>query len=106
MAALKSDEMGTNVRPVVKDQKFRIMLEDNAAVPPGGLFVSGNGRTFLMQAGVEVVVPRIVLEILDNAIELVPIVDPLTGTPRRYMPRKKYPYQSLGLVTDDARRVA
>jgi hypothetical protein len=99
MAVIKGDEMGSNIAPAVKkDPKFRILLEDNAAIPPGGLFICGNGRTFLAQAGVELSVPQIVLEILDNAIESIPRVDPLTGQVRQYISRKKYPYQKLGAV--------
>lgn len=96
------DEMGSNVSVKAKgpqaEQKYLIVMEESAAVPPGGLFVCGNGVTWLAQPNVELKVPRIFLEILDNAIELVPVVDPLTGSPRRYNKRRKYPYQNFGPI--------
>lgn len=93
------DEMGSNVVPSVKKEaKVRIILEDSVHMSPGGQFICFNGRTWLIQAGVEVEVPIGVLEVLDNAIESIPVIDPNTGRAVRQQVRKRFPYTRLSIA--------
>src|SRR5579863_723130 len=91
------DEMGSNVK---RPAKVRIYLEDSPNVPPGGQFFGVNGKSFLLQSGVEAEVPRGIIDVLDNAIEEVPIVDTNSMQIRRYAKRLRFPYRNLGPVVE------
>lgn len=75
--------------------RVRIILEDNEAIPPTGLFLSHNGKTFLLRAGEEVNVPEYLLEILDHAVMSTPIVDQESGQVIGYRDRMRYPYRVI-----------
>jgi hypothetical protein len=76
------------------EQKVRIMIEDNDEIPPGGQFVQVNGRSFLIQAGHEVDVPRSVCDVLDHAVKSVPITDNM-NTVIGYRDRLRFPYRVI-----------
>jgi hypothetical protein len=80
-------------KPAV-EERVRIMLEDNDQVPPGGQFVSVNGVGYLLQAGVELNVPRGVLDVLDHAVMSVPITDEMKSVVA-YKDRLRFPYRVL-----------
>lgn len=73
----------------------RIVLEDNPDIPPTGLFVSHNGRSYMIQPGVTVDVPDFVLEILDNAVVALPVLDSKSQRVLGYRDRSKYPYRRV-----------
>lgn len=75
--------------------KATIILEDNEAIPPTGLFLSHNGRTFLIRAGEEVTIPMYLLEILDHAVMSTPVVDQDSGQVTGYRDRMRYPYRVI-----------
>ena len=72
---------------ITAPKTIRIIIEENDAIPPTGLFNGLNGRGYVVQAGVEVNVPAALIEILDNAKFDAPVIDPMTrrvtGTSRR-----------------------
>jgi hypothetical protein len=76
------------------EPRIRIMLEDNDQIPPGGQFVSADGRAFLIQAGYEVNVPYSVLDVLDHAIMSVPVKD-RNDTVIGYRDRLRFPYRVI-----------
>ena len=82
-------------KAAIKLPTSRIILEDNADIPPTGLFVSVNGRAFQISTGVEVDVPDFVLEVLDNAVISLPVVDNATQKVMGYRDRSKYPYRRI-----------
>ncbi|MNM65408.1 hypothetical protein D3C81_768550 [compost metagenome] len=45
-----------------------ITLHDSKEIPPGGQFVGVNGKQFWIKPGMKVVVPRYVVEALQNAV--------------------------------------
>jgi|GEM_PF-1995594 len=49
------------------EDKVPVMLFEDGDQYTGDVFVAVNGRTFQIQRGVEVLVPRCVKEVLDNA---------------------------------------
>ncbi len=78
-----------------QNQTVRVMIEENDAIPPTGLFLSHNGRSFMLLPGVPLDLPRFLLEILDHAIESVPQVDPQTKQVIGYRDKLRYPYRRL-----------
>jgi hypothetical protein len=80
---------------------YRIKIEDNDKIPPGGQYIGLNGRNWLITSGVEVVVPRGVLYVLDDAVESIPITDRNTGRVASWSQRKKYPFQIVEAVVEE-----
>lgn len=74
----------------------RIILDNNDNIPPSGQFIGVNGVGYLVQPGVEVVVPIAVLDILRNAVMAVPQLDPQTQQVVGYRERLRFPFQVLG----------
>lgn len=73
----------------------RIILEDNADIPPTGLFVAHNGRPYMIQPGEVVDIPDFLREVLDHAVISVPVVDNKTQQVMGYRNRSKYPYRRV-----------
>lgn len=82
-------------RAAIGVQMTRIVLEDNSDIPPTGLFVSHNGRSYMIQPGVTVDVPNFILEILDHAVVSLPVQDPNSQRVLGYRDRSKYPYRRI-----------
>lgn len=59
-----------------KAEYVRIKLAHSRDIPPSGLYLGHNGRGYLLKPGVEADVPEFLLDILDNAVQTVPV----TGT--------------------------
>lgn len=77
----------------VQPERRRIMLEENEAIPPTGLFLSLNGRSYMLKPGVPADVPVGVIDILKNAIMSVPVTDGETGRVIGSTDRMRYPFQ-------------
>lgn len=77
----------------VSDDKVTIYLEENDAIPPTGQFLQVNGRSFMLRPGETVEVPRVLLNILDQAVQSVPVVDRLTQQVVGYRDRLRFPYR-------------
>lgn len=79
--------------PVGMPELTKIILEENDAIPPTGLFVSHNGRSYLLMTGVEMDVPDGVLGILNDAIMSMPVIDPNNRKVIGFRDRMRYPYR-------------
>ncbi len=55
-------------------------------------YINANGREFLLQRGVDVRVPKCVLNALDDAVIGVPEVDPNDDTKTIFVQRQRFPY--------------
>lgn len=81
--------------PTPKPQpRVRIMLEDNDAIGPGGQFIQVDGMPYQLQPNMEVDVPVSLLDVLDHAIQSVPVTDEnrnITG----YRDRLRFPYRVI-----------
>lgn len=78
------------------EQKFIINVSMGNDGEPGKIFV-GDGKTdYLIQRGKDVVVPKSVLHVLDNAIIGVTEVDPEDNTKSITVDRKRFPYTIVG----------
>jgi len=73
--------------------RVRIVLEENDEVPPTGLFLSVNGRGYVLRASEEADVPDFLLEVLDRAVVEVPRTegDRVVG----YKKRSRFPYRII-----------
>lgn len=72
-----------------------IILEDNDEIPPTGLGIGHNGRSYMIRAGEPVNVPEFILEILDNAVMSAPIIDPTTRRVNGFRERLRFPYRRV-----------
>ena len=79
------DEIGRNT--------IRILLEESDDIPPSGLFLSHNGRPYMLKPGLEVDIPLFLKEILDHAVITVPQIDPTTKQVVGWRSRQKYAYR-------------
>lgn len=76
-----------------QDKRVKIILEENANIPPTGQFFGLNGTGYLLRAGEIAEVPKGIIDILDNAVEEVPVVDPITKQPVSHRPRHRFAYR-------------
>lgn len=75
-----------------QSERVKIILEENDNIPPTGLFIGINGRSFLLRAGEECLVPKDVLGVLDDAVEEVPRVGSNNNVVE-YRKKMRFPYR-------------
>jgi hypothetical protein len=76
-------------------KRIKVILEEDSAIPPTGLFISANGKPYLLMAGVEASVPPEVVSILNDAVTSVPIIDPQSQRVTGYRQRLRFPYRRV-----------
>lgn len=77
---------------VGKMKRLKIMLNPSDDIPPTGLFLGHNGSSYLLKTGVWVDVPMPIVEILDNAVKMIPDVDPMTRRVVGWRPSLRFSY--------------
>lgn len=90
-----SDAKGASRKAVDKEERIWIILEDQDDMPPGGVFLSANGKGYKLLPGVEAYVPKCLTHILDCAVLSSPVLDEVTRQVIRYRDRLRYPYRVL-----------
>jgi len=75
------------------EKRVRIMLEESDEIPPTGQFFSVNDHAYILRPGEEADVPEELVEVLDNAIQEMPIMqgDKIMG----FRKRLRFPYRIL-----------
>jgi hypothetical protein len=97
---LPDASLARNARSKLSDppssvKRVKIVLEEDVGIPPTGLYISANGRPYLLMAGVEAVVPPEVVSVLNDAITSVPTIDPQTKRVVGYRSRLRFPYRKI-----------
>jgi hypothetical protein len=87
--------------PIGMPESTWIILDENADIPPTGLFVGHNGEGFLIRPAEPVLVPNKVLRILDDAIMEFPVTDGANKV-IGYRPRRRYSYQRVAAPLETA----
>jgi hypothetical protein len=76
-------------------KRFKVILEEDSAIPPTGLFISANGKPYLLMAGIEAQVPQEVISVLNDAVISVPVIDPQSQRVTGYRSRLRFPYRRV-----------
>lgn len=95
IAAKPKDNSDKGRMDEVPMEKIRIYLEENDNIPPTGQFFSANGRTALLRPGEEADVPMWIVNVLNDAVEQIAQVDPVTRQVVGYRPRLRFPYRVI-----------
>lgn len=77
----------------VGEERIKIILEENEEIPPTGQFFGLNGTGYILRPGEIAEVPVGLIDILDNAVKLAPVVDPVTKQPIDHRPRHRFAYR-------------
>jgi len=78
--------------------RVRIVLEENDAIPPTGQFFGYQGVGTLLKPGIEADVSPTIIDILNNAVESVPVVDNVTKQVVGFKPRLRFPYRVISVT--------
>lgn len=102
------DSADAGIAPSNVMRKVKIMLEENENIPPGGQFFQVGGtdpagnrflHSYMLRPGEAAEVPEDLIEVLDNAVMLTPILDSQQSVVG-YRDRLRYPYR----IMSDGRR--
>lgn len=91
-AAADAAREEAGVAPLTNAKRITIILEENDDIPPTGLFVGINGRSYLVRAGEEVSVPEEVVYVLNDAVMATPRTDQ-QGNVVDYRNKLRFPYR-------------
>ena len=80
-------------QPNYRQERVKIILEENDNIPRGGQFFGINGAAFLLRPGVVADVPQGIIDVLNNAVMAVPVLDPNTLQVTNWRNKLRYPYR-------------
>ena len=89
-----------NAQPNVIQERIWIILQESAHITRGqGQFFGVNGAGFLLKPGKKAYVPKAIVDILENAVEDIPDVDPDTLQVVGWKQRLRFPYSIVAAPT-------
>lgn len=94
-AAAKAAKAAQVVAPpvAVAPKRVTIVLEENETIPPTGQFISVQGRSYMLRPGDPASVPVEVLNVLNDAVQEVPMIDSMTNQIVGYRKKMRFPYR-------------
>jgi hypothetical protein len=99
---LASDDVVDPLKPrskkVAAEETMTIVLEENDNIPPTGQFIAVNGRSWMLRPGEPAEVPISLVNVLENAVQDVPQVDPITKQIVGYRKKLRFPYRQVHLA--------
>lgn len=91
--AVKSDGFDDPAEPAALPERVWITLEENKAISPRGQFFGINGTGYILRPGKKAYVPRAIVDVLDNAVQMVPNVNPDTLQIDGWNEQLRFPYR-------------
>lgn len=89
-----------NAAPSMPEGRVWIVLQESAHIQRGqGQFFGINGAGFLLKPGKKAYVPKGIVDILENAVEDIPDVDPDTLQVVGWRQRLRFPYSIVAAPT-------
>jgi hypothetical protein len=86
--------------PNMPEGRVWIVLQESAHIPRGqGQFFGINGAGFLLKPGKKAHVPKGIVDVLENAVEDIPDVDPDTLQVVGWRQRLRFPYSIVAAPT-------
>ena len=74
-------------------ERKKIILEENDNIPPNGLYIGLNGTGYLLKPGEPVPVPVGVIDILEHAVEMTPVIDSNTRRVVGHRQKQRFPFR-------------
>lgn len=88
-------EVEQGVRKFYREDRVRIILEEQRGIPPTGQFFGLQGVGFMLKPGQPADVPVGIVDILNHAIESEPVVEDETMKVTRFRNRLRLPYRVI-----------
>lgn len=76
-----------------KEERVKIILEENDQIPPTGQFFGINGTGYILRPGEIAEVPVSLVNLLDDLVELKAETDPVTKQMMAPRPRHRFSYR-------------
>jgi hypothetical protein len=77
------------------EPRVRIVLEEQAGIPPSGQFFGLNGVGYMLKPGMPADVPVGIVDILNQAVQATPVVDDETKRVVRFRNQLRLPYRVI-----------
>lgn len=95
--SIKKDEAVVAAPSVTAPPKrVKIILEENSNIPRTGQFFGVNGATYMLKPGHVAAVPQALIDVLENAVEHIPVIEEGSLRLIDMRPRHRYPFRILG----------
>lgn len=91
--AAKPPEEAKPSQAVGMPERKKIILEENENIPPNGLYIGLNGVGYILKPGEVANAPIGVIDILEHAIEMTPVLDATTRRVVGHRQKQRFPFR-------------